>query len=246
MRGRHGRSPPRLARRLDAAFDYEGVDAISDEIAKLAPAYKGIDAAVLGAASRRDGAVVPLDATSVAIAATGPRPIDPMATPGILSTESQGAPLSTGRGYPLGWTGPIASNGAHRTDVPPLVAFPSGDVAAPNPPTPPPNHALRLLIKRALFDRGTLSEASPSFTRLVPAPAFQVHPDILKAIGVDEGAEILVRSEAGPIAASIAADPSLSQHIGAITANLAAPGEPFERALIDGNLEATDVTVETI
>ncbi len=235
-----------LARRLGAAFEYEGVDAISDEIAKLAPAYKGIDAAVLGAPTRRDGAVVPLDATRVSIVASRPRPIDPMATPGILSTESQGAPLSTGRGYPLGWTEPIASNGAHPTDVLALVAFPSGDAAAPHPPAPPPNHALRLLVKRSLFDRGTLSEASPSFTRLVPAPAFHVHPDILKAIGVEAGAEILVRSEAGLITASIAVDPSLSLYVGAITANLGAPGEPFALALIDGNLGATDVTVETI
>ena len=105
---------------------------------------------------------------------------------------------------------------------------------------------MRLLIKRALFDRGSLSEATPSFTRLVGQPVLAVHPDVLAEIGVGVGAEVLVRSEAGVIAIRIAKDPSLSRHIGSITANLEAPGEPLERALLDARLKANDIKVERI
>ncbi|MGB9111773.1 MAG: hypothetical protein WCF24_03495, partial [Acidimicrobiales bacterium] len=130
--------------------------------------------------------------------------------------------------------------------APSLVTFRSRDVAAPMPPAPPPDGSLRLLIKRALFDRGTLSEASPSFTRLVGPPVLAVHPDTLAEIGVESGSEVLVRSEAGVITVPIAHDSSLSRHIGAITANLEVPGEPLERSLVDARLETNDIRVERI
>jgi NADH-quinone oxidoreductase subunit G len=232
-----------LARRLGVSFDYEGVDEISDEIAEVAPAYRGIDAAVVGEPKLRDGAVVPLDQAAVTIT-PGPRPIDPMATPGITSTESQGSPMSTGRGLPLGWWAQGSPNGNEASVVPPLVTFPSSDAEAPLPPPPPPRGALRLLIKRALFDRGTLSEASPSFTRLVAKPALFVNPATLASVGVEVGSEVRVRSAAGMIVIPIDVDRSLSPHIGAITANLTAPGDPLANALVDARLEMTDITVE--
>ncbi len=236
-----------LARRLGAEFAYESIDAISDEIAVLAPAYKGVDAAVLGTVNRRDGAVVPLDQSAVTISRPGPRPIDPIATPGILSTESQGAPLSTGRGLPLGFSAPSAHNGEQPSGVPPLITFSPLDLEMANPPPPPPRDpALRLLITRALFDRGSLSEASPSFTRLTPKPAVRVHPDTMQAIGVESGSEVRVQSESGSILLTVEADPSLSLHVAAMTANVEAPGEPFAKALVDATRGAIDVTVEPV
>jgi NADH-quinone oxidoreductase subunit G len=234
-----------LARRLGEAFGYESVDAISDEIAAFAPAYRGVDAAVLGAINRRDGAVVPIDASAVEIARRVPRPIDPTATPGILSTESQGAPLSTGRALPLGWEPPGTKDGERPAALPATVVFPDGNVDGASAPPRPRNGALRLLIRRALFDRGSLSEASPSFTRLVPQPVFSVHPDVLARLGVEKGSAVRVVSQAGPIVATIGADPALASDVGALTANVQAPGEPFATALVDATLAAVDVTVET-
>ena len=98
-----------------ARLGFEGVEEISAEIARLAPAYRGVDAEVVGSPARRDGIVVPIEATTVTITSR-PRPIDPIATPGILSTEEQGAPLSVGFGLPrLSTDGPTDPEARQQT-----------------------------------------------------------------------------------------------------------------------------------
>ena len=85
-----------IARRLGSTLGLDGVDQISAEIARVAPAYRGVDAGLLGRPERRDGVVVPRRAAPVGIAGRRPRPLDPIATPGIVSVEDQGAPLDLG------------------------------------------------------------------------------------------------------------------------------------------------------
>ncbi|MCU1492614.1 MAG: NADH-quinone oxidoreductase, chain, partial [Acidimicrobiaceae bacterium] len=148
-----------LARRLGGDLGFENIEAISEEIERLAPAYRGVTGDVLARPSGRDGLVVPVVAVAVSIGRrAAERPIDPMATPGITSVEEQGAPLRVGATVPLGGEAErdlsLPEPSASR---PPLIAGP--------PPAEIVNvsrldaYSHRLVVRRRLYDGGTLVAA---------------------------------------------------------------------------------------
>jgi len=91
-----------LARRLGSPLPYQSPLEIWEEIERLAPAYQGLSAELLSRPELADGVVVPLRAQPVGLPERRPARIDPMATPGILQIEQQGAPLVAGVAVPLG------------------------------------------------------------------------------------------------------------------------------------------------
>ena len=231
-----------ISRRLGTPFGFDGVEEISKEVSEVAPAYRGVDADLVGRPAWRDGIVVPLPRTPVTIS---PRPIDPIATPGILSTEEQGAPLSTGTGLPLG----AELNEKRRVDAdgsssPPLFSFEGRvDFASPVPPS---DGAYRLVIRRALYDRGSLVEANPSFAPFVAAPTAFVHRATLENVGAEEGGDLRLVSPSGAVVLPVGVDDSLPRQVVAVTANLGEPGEAGVMALVDSSRAAVDVTLERI
>jgi NADH-quinone oxidoreductase subunit G len=231
-----------IARRLGAALGFDGVEQISAEIARLAPAYRGVDAELLGRSEQRDGVVVPLGAFPVGIGAYRPRPIDPIATPGILSVEEQGAPLGLGSARPAGDGGEAGLGTASTTAGPRLVAF-SG-AAAPPLGGEPGAGAYRLVVRRTLYDGGTLVAESPSLASLSPGPAVFVPRSALDEIGVNVGDQLTVRSRRGSLRLPVRLDESLPRHVALIVANLAGPGGRGASALVDSSSRATDVWLE--
>ncbi len=232
-----------IARLLGSTLGLDGVDQISAEIARVAPAYRGVDAGLLGRPEHRDGVVVPCRAVPVGIAGRRPRPLDPIATPGILSVEDQGAPLDLGSTRASGPDRHDASPApASRAKTPPPVTFsppdrpPSADVAGEG--------AYRLVVRRTLYDRGTLVVESPSLAPLVPEPAVFVHPAALDEVGAAPGAVLTVRSARDSLRLPVQLDASLPRRVAVVVANLVGPEEHGASALVDSSTVATDVWLE--
>jgi NADH-quinone oxidoreductase subunit G len=239
-----------LARRLGHDLGFDSVEAISDEVERLAPAYRGVTLEGLARPGSRDGVVVPVTATAVAIGRrTARRPIDPMATPGIAAADEQGAPLRVGAASPRGsdaaGAAPTAEIGAKR---PALLAPP----ALPELPVPPRVDAYshRLVARRLLFGGGTLVAHSPSLARLVPRQSLLAHPGVLEKLGIADGDEVRVRSARGDLVVAAALDATLDPRV--VVLGTAGPGAGDAAALasashlVDATGLVTDVRLETI
>ncbi len=233
-----------IARRLGVPLGLEGVDQISAEIARVAPAYRGVDAALLGGPDRRDGVVVPLGAVPVGAGGHRPGPIDPIATPGILSVEEQGAPLDLGSARPPGADGEEAGLVAAVRDGtrPPLLTYSPG--RAPVPADEAEDGAYRLVVRRTLYDRETAVVESPSLAPLVAKPAVFVHPSALDEIGVVVGETIIVRNSRDSLSLPVAVDDSLPHKVALLVANLVGPTEHGANSLIDSAQVSTQVWLE--
>ncbi len=230
-----------LARALDADLGLESLEAASREIARLAPAHRGVDLELLARPERRDGVVVPLPASAVALGATRrPRPIDPVATPGILSVEEQGAPLGAGAAEPPG--GAAGASHAPTTERPALLRL-SGleDLGAAVPPASG-DAGFRLVVRRSLYDGGTLVKASAALAALSPDALLAVAPAALERLGLAPGARARVRSAHGEAIVELTADPGLHPGVVALGAHLI----PDASALVEVDRPVTDVVVETI
>jgi len=240
------------ARRLGADLGFENLETITAEIAELAPAYRGVTDDVLAQPALRDGVVVPVDAVPVAIAvrrdgSSGPRAIDPIATPGILSVEEQGAPIWVGSGVPLGGLGELEVDEPdhHGVPRPSLLTFAAAAAAgAPAPATARRGgDALRLVVHRSLYDRGTVVAASPSLAPLAPDQVLTVNPAELARLGLDGAARVVVRSEHGELEVEVAGDAELPPGLAVLGANLAAANASAS-VLVDATAAVTDVHLE--
>ena len=242
-----------LARRLEADLGFDNLESISEEIERVAPAYRGVSPELLARPGGRDGLVVPLGAVPVEIGRrAAARRLDPMATPGITATDEQGAPLRVGAAVPLGGAGDDAVR--------------SGDGAPPRPgllewvPTPAvataprlDAYSYRLVVRRSLYDGGTLVGASPSLAPLAVQDVLAVHPAELARLGVAPGEMLKVRAGGREAEVGTVADDTLERHVVALPANpgrarsddgTAAPSAAS--LLVEAGASVTDVRLETI
>jgi len=252
-----------LARRLGADLGFDNLEALSAEVERVAPAYRGLSADALTGPAGRDGIVAPVDSVAVSIGTRAARrPIDPMATPGIASVEEQGAPLGVGSATPLGGdavrdTALAAPSAARPGLVRPPAAAP---VAVPRLDA----YSHRLVVRRALYDAGTLVAASPSLAPLAGPQRLSVHPAALATLGLGDGSEVRVRSGRGDVVVVAEADPTLERGVVVLTSHLAAEPAPGAGAgagrqpedarprtsagcgLVDAAATVTDVRLETV
>ena len=235
-----------LARTLGSDLGFSSIETLSREISRLAPAHRGIDLDSLSAPERRDGIMAPLAETPVTLlgrrSVAPPRPIDPIATPGIFSVEEQGAPLGSGAAIPVGGHGlrPSSPSSAR----PPLLAL--GGLEALGLGGGAPGrldaYSFRLVLRRALYDHGTLVQASPSLGRLAGEAVLTANPHVLEQLGVRPGDQVRCKSARAAIEVPIEADASLSRSVVVLTANL----KDGANALVDTGSPVTDVRLETL
>jgi len=226
-----------LARLLGADLGFENVESIGEEIASLVPTHRGLRPDLLGRPEWRDGVVVPLSSVPVAIGRS-PRPIDAMATPGIVSVPEQGAPLSAGAAVPPGGEPLGRSAGIGRTAPSTLRAE-----APPTPPAPArlDDSSHRLVVTRTLYDRGTLVGASRSLAQLAPEQVLRANPADLERLGVAPGGAVRLRSARGELVVPARPDEGVPSGVVALSANAVGP-DPGE--LVDATALATDVRLE--
>jgi len=231
-----------LAGLLGGELGFEGVDGIWEEIEALAPSHRGCSLAALLAPAAGDGIVVPLPSTAVA-----PRPverIDPMATPGITSVQEQGAPLYAGAVLEV--EGPEADTGNNGSPSrPALMTMKAGQFAAPSSP-PLDGYAFRLVTRRSLYDQGTLLQAAPSLSPLVPSQALRLRPKEIEQLGVHEGEQVRVRSLTGELIVAVVADDSLPGGVAVLPFGVVPVDQPSAADLLDSSAIVSHVRVETL
>ena len=240
-----------LALRLGADFDLEAVDEVTDEIARLAPAHRGADAALLRRAV--DGAVVPLGEAEEPVLGGPAHAISPAADsdPGMVGgpIESlvvmRGSSSAYGTGAPTSGTTvtltPPSGAGAHPGEgltPPPLHRWDASAAPAPSPAAGSGAGAagLRLWSSRKLYDPGVTVTRSAAVAELAVAPGVRLNPDELARLGLAAGAPVRVTSPRGAVTVPAAADTGIPAGMAWL-----APGTAAE--LIDAGAPTT-VTLE--
>ncbi len=218
-----------LALRFGSDFDLETVEEVQREIARLAPAFVGVDDDLLRRA--RDGVVLPLTehAAELTFGAVGGaagvswEPIPP--TPEVTDVPEAGET-------------PVPA-----AVVPPLVLFHWNAAAESVPPVPVDAYALRLVAGRTLYGSDRVVVASPSLAALVAGPRLLVHPFDRDRLGVADGQKVRATTGRGSVELHVHADPETPQGTAFISVNQAGPGAAD---LIDLSEPVTDLRVETV
>ncbi len=257
-----------LALRLGDDFDLATVSEVQDEIARVAPAHAGVDAALLQRA--RDGAVLPVhEHPDQLVLEAGPVPLTDVSwepiRPGTIASEE-------GHASHVG-TGVVESSGAgSSTTVKPGLTETEGtnlageeEVAAvasaaaalaekapalyrwdavPEPVAMVPRDAysLRLVSGRKLYDDGLIVSHSPSLAALVPGAALLVHRKDFDRIGVAPGTPVRVTTNRSTITLPIHPDAGTPEGVAAVA--FAQPGDGAAD-LIDVTAPVTDIRVTT-
>jgi NADH-quinone oxidoreductase subunit G len=257
-----------LALRFGVDFDLETVTEVQDEIARVAPAFGGVDARLLRRA--RDGVVLPLGehAGDLVLDATGPPLTDaswePIRPGTIASEEAHTSHVGTGVVEATG-TGSTTTVKPGLTEVEAETASQeeagelgsaARDALAAGPPlhewdrstgrAPSEAHdayALRLVSGRKLYDAGRVSSSSPSLTPLAPGTTLLVHARDRDRVGVADGDEVQITSRRGSVVLPVRAEPGIPRGVAFLAFNQPGPGAGD---LIDAAAGVTDIHVETL
>jgi predicted molibdopterin-dependent oxidoreductase YjgC len=216
-----------LAARLGSDFDLESADEVQDEIARVAPAFAGVDAAMIRRA--RDGVVLPLAEHRDEI---------------VFGPGAPGAGMSW---EPIPATPEVSDEvpSAEAVDAAPPVALHGWDAAAPAPAAAPTDaYSLRLVAARTLYGADRIVMASPSLAHITDDVArLVVNPRDLSALGVAEGTAVRVTSSRGTIDVPVATDRAVPKGTAFIAANRSGPGAAD---LVDVDVAVTDLRIQVI
>jgi predicted molibdopterin-dependent oxidoreductase YjgC len=245
-----------LAARMGADLGFTSQDDIWAEVTRLSPVHAGAGYHLVSELQERDGVVVPVGSEDRS-PRRAPRPLDPMADPGIASAELHSiAPTS----MLLKASASVAMEPESDEEVRPSTASPAGDgaqggEAAPERPAAiglpeapaadgaasGPAGQLRLVTRRSLWDGGTLVGSVSALAGLHPEPCLRVHPSVLAELGTADGEAVVVRSGRGKLTVPAVGDPALPAGTAFLPWNL--PGAPAGD-LIDAGAAANHVSVE--
>jgi NADH-quinone oxidoreductase subunit G len=260
-----------LALRLDADFDLESFEEVQDEIARHAPAYAGVDAALLRRA--RDGAVVPiaehrdslvLGPVRIPVSTASWEPIEPRAPDADSHAAAQGAGVIAATG--TGSSPTIPPGLSHAATLPAdeqlhaveeAIAATEADPASGARPdlhrfggssavgeVPGRDaYALRLVTGRILYDGGITVAASRSLGALVRDTLLLVNPQDREHLGVDDGADVRVTSGRTTLTLPLRDDEATAPGTAFLAYNTPGDG-PAD--LIDARHLVTDLRVESI
>ena len=256
-----------LATRLGVDLGFSSLDDIWAEISRISPLHRGVTYEALVGSNARDGLVVPGDRDATR-SRPNPRPLDPMADPGISSAELHTvaptamlhaavstvpepdgqAPLPaaavSATGGPAAPTLASAAQPEPGAPLPPVMPVMLAPPAAPagGADTPTGNEqALRLVARRTLWDAGTQVQSVPALAGLHPASRLVVHPSVLAATGTADGELVRVTSGRGSLLLAASGDPTLPPGTVLVPWNL--PGS-HAADLIDASASFTEVVVE--
>jgi anaerobic selenocysteine-containing dehydrogenase len=255
-----------LAARLGVDLGFSSLEEIWDEVARLSPLHQGVSFEALTGSEARDGVLLPKGRPGTR-SPRSPRPLDPMADPGISSAELHNvAPTAMlhavvslvpeANGSPAPPAAELASTGGPSAPVVATAEPDDGQLAMPDmlglPAVPHPGgpgapaatgdpRTLRLVTRRTLWDAGTQVQAVPALAGLHPHPRLIVHPSVLAGMGVAEGEAVRVVSGRGALTLTASGDFAMPPGTVLLAWNLpgASAGE-----LIDSSAPVTEVTLQ--
>ena len=245
-----------LAMRLGVDWDLERVEEVQDEIARVAPAFAGVDADLIKRAV--DGVVLPkaehedeitLTPLRIPLTHASWEPILPSAEAASEETPSAETASDTDTDTDTGTDGDGADDApepAAETE-PPGPAVPrafvwGGDVEATTAPARDA-YALRLVSGHTLYDAGSLVTESPSLSPLAPGSVLHLHRADRERIGVDDGGEVRVTTARGSLTLPVRTDAATPQGVAFLAFNQSGPGAGD---LIDVTEPVTDLRVESL
>ena len=239
-----------LALRLHEDFDLATADEVQDEIARVAPAFAGVDSSLMRRA--RDGAVLPiadhpdelvLGRLSMSLTDASWEPIAPgSADPIVVEVEVVDmVEVDVEVVDDTVEVTMVETIVAVELEVPALSRWSAVATTATRPGRDA--YALRLVSSRVLYDGGVMTSATPSFGPLVRPAELHVHPQDRDRIGVDDGGSVRVTSARGQLDLPVRADTAIALGTAVLAWNL--PGQSAG-ALVDATSFVTDLRVESI
>jgi NADH-quinone oxidoreductase subunit G len=249
-----------LAARLGVELGFTRLEDIWDEVVAVSPVHVGAGYELISEQRARDGLLVPVDREGEGW--RGPRPLDPMADPGISSAELHKlsptallvsavamVPEPDGAGAAASEEGGPAGEEATDHELSPGEAPPVPTVLG-LPAVPPPAGGgvgasregyLRLVSRRTMWDGGTQVQSVPALASLHPDPVLRVHPSVLAGMGVADGESVSVRSNQGSLTLPAVGAPTVPAGTAVLPWNL--PGA-YAADLIDASAPVTEVRLE--
>ena len=254
-----------LAARLGTDIDLATVDEVTDEVARVAPAFAGVGSALMQRA--RDGAVLPLrdhqdelvvrarDLSIMADDGSGTS-WDPIKVEGVVPADSTNAieasgagaePISPGAGDPQDDPASAArvvdeaKQASQARDAPALHEW---KATAPSVESPGRDaYALRLVAGHTLYDEGRIVRETPVLAKVRRARMLRVNPADLGRLGVESGGNVKVTSARGSQTLTAVADEQVPP--GAAQVAFSGDGEGVA-TLIDAAAPVTDLRVESV
>ncbi len=238
-----------LALRLGTDFDLATVDEVTDELARVAPAFAGVDCDLLRQA--RDGVVLPLSEHGEEI---------------VLRTRGLSILADDGSG--ASWD-PIKVEGEALADVEGLEELATdaaeegdGEATAPAAASSAPpelwtwdgaipdyevprrdGYSLRLVVGRRLYDNGRLVKEAAALARVRGPFPLHISPHDAAGLGVESGREVRVTSTRGTQVLAVAVDAGVPPGVARL--DFSADGSGAS-ALIDADAVVTDLRLETM
>ncbi len=235
-----------LAVRLGTDLDLETLTEVQDEIARVAPAFAGVDATLI--AQARDGVVLPLvdHADELVL---GPAPLGAGVSWEPIPAGADAAPVATDADDTA--EADVESDAdadaviAVATPPAPPVALLTWDrTAAPAPTVPVDGYALRLVAARTLYGSDSATRRSPALAAFAPdAGVLLVHRTDRERIGVADGERVRVTSAGGSVEVTVVADPATPLGTAFLAANRRGAGAADVVSLDE---PVTDLRVETL
>ncbi len=237
-----------LAFRLGADFDLETVDEVTDELARVGPAFTGVTALLLR--DTRDGVVLPLQEHAGEIVWRRPG--------ASLTDQPSWEPIKVDALEPPEPEAHIDGDArAPESDDPDLAAAPLTAAALGAEPhefltwdrevaeLPAPGrdaYALRLVSGRPLYDDGATVRHSQSVHNLTVTVELLLAAPDMQRLGVTNGTPVKVTSAHTSLTVPVRAVRGVAPG----TAQLAMSGPGTASALVDAGAPVTDIRVETV
>ena len=179
-----------IAREIGAPSGRTAPEAIFAEMSGELALYRGVSYADLASNRYPDGLVVPLGRKAISIG-SGPRKLDPIATPGLIAPYHQGPakPFASEEAGPA----TKVDGGAPSVSAPNLPEF-TVDAAAVSAPV---EGRLRLLLTRRMYRPTPQLAAAPILSQLTAQAEVRVAPATLESIGAADGSEVKLTGDHG-------------------------------------------------
>ncbi len=239
-----------LAFRLGHDFDLETVDEVTDELARVAPGFAGVSARLLRGA--RDGVVLPLaEHRDEIVIRRGALSIDRTDSFSWEPIKVDDAPfpelIDIGQVDDIDAVAPdpksADAGAAVAAELGRIESFAWKPAGASGPLPARDAYALRVVVRRTLYDGGRLVHESPSLRGLRPPAELRVSAADAQRLGVANGGAVKVTSGRGSITVPLRAAKGVA--VGTAELHFAADGAGAAE-LIDASAMVTDLRVETI